>query len=199
MHQENACITWIYCDYRDEAQQHTPEKLIGGLLKQVLRLNSAALEPIIEKLQTMKSGILSLDSACQLLAEAIAKFDKIYICVDALDECQEHNRAQFLRSLKDLMNAPGSRDSLRLFFTSRPHVGQHVGIHFASQELYFMTLEATVDVIVKYIEYQILLDENGPQMSPEFSKDIVGDILATSDGMLVIPISMNIFDTISDA
>jgi type II secretory pathway predicted ATPase ExeA len=183
--EKKACVLWIYCDYRDESKQ-TPVNMIGALLKQVISSDPVSFDIILQNLQkARKEGHnIKLDEACQLLTEALRKFDMVYLCLDALDECQEH-RTPFLRSLNDLCEDSGLSRCLRIFLTGRAQVEQYVNTHITGPFLFRMTLDANKDDILKYIKYQIEHDDSGIVMGTDFTNEIVETIISTADGMSV--------------
>jgi hypothetical protein len=136
------CITWIYCDYRDEAHQ-TSGNFVGALLRQIILANHDVCDTIIQDLQKMKpDGALKLDSGCRVLTEALRKFKKAYRCIDALDECQEH-RPALLRLLNELLENPELKKIIRIFITGRPQAEQYVEEYLkGATALCSMNLEA---------------------------------------------------------
>jgi hypothetical protein len=58
---------------------------------------------------------LDLQSALKLLQIAMEKFDQVYICVDALDECKDEYQVEFLQSINSVL-----KSSIRVFITARP-------------------------------------------------------------------------------
>jgi hypothetical protein len=108
-------------------------------------------------------------------------FTKIYICIDALDECQ-NDRASFRCSISDLCKHTKLQTRLRIFLTGRPPVEHHVekqlGPSFCT-----VALEASEEDIVKYVRKQIQIDDGGMEMSDKFTNEIINTICSTSDGM----------------
>ncbi|KAI5816001.1 hypothetical protein BZA77DRAFT_264682, partial [Pyronema omphalodes] len=187
---EKSCVIWVYCDYQDENQQ-TAENLLGALLKQVLHSIPDDLEDVIKELQTMKkeNRFLDLKSVCRFLTDALGRFGNVYVCIDALDECQEY-RILFLRSLNDLLQTRKlSGRFTRVFLTGREHVDQYINNHLTGPSMCTIKLEANKEDIAKYLEHQIELDDNGSgiKMDSKFVKGIVDSIIATSDGMFLLP------------
>lgn len=148
--------------------------MIGALLKQVISSDPISFDTILQNLQKArkKGDNITLDEACQLLREALRKFDLVYLCLDALDECQEH-RTPFLSSLKDLFKDFGLSRCLKLFLTGRPQVDQYVNMHITGPFLFSMTLSANKDDMLTYIKYQIEHDDSGIIMGADFMNEIV--------------------------
>src|SRR5947207_15735274 len=93
-------VAYVYCDYKDQDQ--TAEKLIAAIAKQLL-LRWDIPDRIIEiynEIQRERKQI-SLDNATEILRIACAALDRVYICVDALDELEEGERNTFLGSLQE--------------------------------------------------------------------------------------------------
>lgn len=178
---EKICIMWLYCDYRDEVRQ-TAKQMICLLLKQAISSHRVLCKTIIEKLWKLKKSEtnLTLEETCLVLTNTIRLFDRVYICIDALDEFQQQ-RSLFLHSLQEILQSPELKNSFRIFFTGRPQVVEYMEKYFASPTL--VRIEAMRDDIVKYIEHQIKLDDTGLTMSVKFTKEIMRTIVSTSEGM----------------
>jgi hypothetical protein len=85
---EEVCVAYLYCDYRDSEQ--TPVNMVGALLKRVVSLpdlSDGVFDTLHKTWRSGQVGSLKLDEASQLFMQAVEKFHRIYICVDALDEC----------------------------------------------------------------------------------------------------------------
>jgi hypothetical protein len=183
--QGNSCVIWLYCDYRDENQQ-TAIYMIAALLKQVILATPETFDTIIQALQDIKGSpnkTLELSKLCEFLTEALQQFSNVYICIDALDECQK-DRASFLTSLDGILNYPALKSSLKLFLTGRPPMESVVEDNFVGSKLHAMTLTANTSDIVKYIDNQIKLsDRDGVVMGEDFLQSLKKTIIDTADGM----------------
>jgi hypothetical protein len=65
-----------------------------------------------------KRASLDLGDVCHFLSQAINKFRRVYICIDALDEMDPTHRPEIIQILGNLLTT--SDGSMRLFITSRP-------------------------------------------------------------------------------
>jgi hypothetical protein len=112
-------IAYLYCNFRRQYEQK-PEDLITSLLKQLLQKLSSIPDSvkIIYDQHKDKQTRPSLDEILKTLESVIATFSRVYIIVDALDECQLSGgcRLRFLSSILSLQ----ARTGARLFATSRP-------------------------------------------------------------------------------
>ncbi|KAI5782194.1 hypothetical protein FPQ18DRAFT_311305 [Pyronema domesticum] len=110
----------------------------------------------------------------------------IYICIDALDECQV-DRASFLRALREIIQHTELQKRLRIFLTGRSQVAHHVVKQIVGRSFCTVTLEASEEDILKYVRDQIESDDGGMDMSDEFTNEIINTILSTSDGIFLLP------------
>jgi hypothetical protein len=80
--------------------------MIGGLLKQALSMAKFPEDVISPILDTKKKHIPvkepELENIIQCLSTTLRKFEKTYVCIDALDECHEEHRGKLIRHLKDI-------------------------------------------------------------------------------------------------
>ena len=103
--------------------------MIGGLLRQVA-LGAAGITGEIRGAfkgvgQSGERG-LRLPDMLKLFLAVINPSERVYICVDAVDELQPEDRSELLRALQQIVQeAPNTR----LFLTGRPHIRGEVGRH----------------------------------------------------------------------
>jgi hypothetical protein len=106
----------IYCNYKEQALQ-TISNLAASLLKQLLQDRNTLSEAIklFCKHHQDRDTHPTLDEFLEVLGSEIGMYSKVFIVVDALDECTEDygTRANLLRALRTL---PGT---VNLMFTSR--------------------------------------------------------------------------------
>ncbi|PMD16666.1 hypothetical protein NA56DRAFT_632935 [Hyaloscypha hepaticicola] len=110
-------IAYLYCNFRRQHEQK-PEDLITSLLKQLLQKLSSVPGSVKVLYNQHKDKQPSLDEKLKTLESVIATFSRVYIIIDALDECQLSGgcRPRFLSSILSLQ----ARTGARLFITSRP-------------------------------------------------------------------------------
>ncbi|KAI5785397.1 hypothetical protein FPQ18DRAFT_87167 [Pyronema domesticum] len=191
--EERACVACLYCDYRDNKNQ-TPVNMIGVLLKQVIAtLNESGLLPrdtisVLRK-HLNKQKNIDLGEACQLLGETAKQLRKFYVCIDALDECNDKHRAEFIQSLAKLSNECGRQSSIRIFFTARPHINweELMKRNPGLGSLDHIRLDAQPDDIRKYVSHAIEMDENSDCMNDKLRSEILESIVDNSDGMFLLP------------
>jgi hypothetical protein len=73
----------------------TPANMVGAILKQVIStLHKSSTVPgeinslLRERLKDRTN--LELEEVCQLLCQILEQFRRLYVCIDALDECNEN-------------------------------------------------------------------------------------------------------------
>src|ERR1700749_1876806 len=89
----NAAVAFVYCDYRDQLHQ-TIVNLIGSLANQlVLQVHSipTAIWEIYKRM-AMERKPVNLESTQAVFRIILQQFECVYICIDALDECQPEVR-----------------------------------------------------------------------------------------------------------
>ncbi|KAI5815845.1 hypothetical protein BZA77DRAFT_293757 [Pyronema omphalodes] len=187
--EELVCVACLYCDYQEEKKQ-TPANMIGVLLNQVIAtLNKARLLPsdiistLKERLNEQKS--LNLGEACRLLGKTVKHLRRFYVCIDALDECNERHRRDFIQSLAKVSSECRQPTVIRIFFTSRPHIKWKELMNRYSRlgPLDHICLKAQPEDIRIYISHEIDIDENGDCMNEKLRSEILDTIVANSDGM----------------
>lgn len=175
----NIGLAYVYCDYRDQAQQ-TTQNIYGTILKQLLRALPSIPEEVTEILleSHRKKSPLELARLRDTLQITSRFFDQIYICLDALDECEHVD--QLLSSLKQIPS------SVRLFSTGRKHVKSIIQRYFEDTR--------TILIEAKESDIRILIQEKvnedrmkDPEiMDAKLEQDIIEKISALSMGMLVV-------------
>ncbi|KAI5792890.1 hypothetical protein FPQ18DRAFT_19519 [Pyronema domesticum] len=102
----NVIIAFFYFDYHNQRYKSAP-KIINVLPRQAiysLKDNQEVFDNISRDLLAKKANAedLSLEYSIRSLSKVLEGFDRVYLCLDALDECQDEHRRQLIQSLKDL-------------------------------------------------------------------------------------------------
>ena len=111
-------VAYIYCDYKRQADQ-TAIRLAAIILKQLVQERPFIPEPVAKLYDQhihRKTRPL-LEEILNALHVVISIYTKVYVVVDALDECLDHDgsRSQLLSTLRKLQ----SKGHFRLMATSR--------------------------------------------------------------------------------
>lgn len=169
----------LYCDYHDQKAQN-PVNMIGGLLKQFITTFPVIPGMVTTALQLRWHAPLDLDTACYILRIVLESFHRAYICIDALDECDDDHRKVLLQLLARVMP-----DSTRLFLTSRPSVESDVNQYLGVKSPIIIQHVANKQDIEKYINHRIDEDNRPDLMNDSLRNEIVAKISAASQQMWV--------------
>ncbi|KAF2791757.1 ankyrin [Melanomma pulvis-pyrius CBS 109.77] len=111
-------IAYLYCNYKRQAEQ-TTANMLAAILKQLVQDRPSIAQPLsnLYDLHQVRRTRLSLMETLTALQSVLANYSKVYVVIDALDECPERDgtRSQLLRHCRNLQ---GQTD-LRLMATSR--------------------------------------------------------------------------------
>ncbi|EUC34783.1 hypothetical protein COCCADRAFT_35604 [Bipolaris zeicola 26-R-13] len=116
--ESNNGIAYIYCNFKRQDEQ-TLEDLLASVLKQLAQARSSlpqTVRSLYDKHRSMKARP-SIDDISVALHSVVAEFSRVFILVDALDECRVNDscRAKLLSQLSQLQTSCGAN----LFATSR--------------------------------------------------------------------------------
>lgn len=173
----SVAIAWIYFDYKE---QQTVETLIGSLLRQLI-LRRGFIAPEVQKLfdKHVSYGTRpTLDEIIPLLRSEICYYSRLYVVIDALDECTDEAgvRSNFLRAMRSLSGP------ISLLFTSRPL--PEIAEEF-SKDLQ-LEIHASVEDITLFvkgcIQRGVRLFKH-TQSEPSLEDTIVTSITGSSKGM----------------
>ena len=96
--------------------------MIGGLLRYIALGAVGSIDEIQKSFEKSSQGggnSLRLSEMVELFVKTIGSLERVYICVDAMDELLPQHRSEFLRTLQQIIQeAPNTR----LFLTGRPHI-----------------------------------------------------------------------------
>ena len=179
--EQNAAVFPLYCDYQAQKDQ-SPVNMISALLKQVVARATVIPDEIkylFEESRKLGGQGLRLTELVQLFVEAIGSFERVFICIDAIDELLAKDRPNFIRALRYIVDrAPNSR----LFLTSRPYVRVELDKHLAGRA-YIIQVVADLGDITRYVHLKI---EDAPHprlMSEDLREDIMKTMLEETSGM----------------
>ncbi|KAH0536690.1 hypothetical protein FGG08_006456 [Glutinoglossum americanum] len=113
---ENVAIAYIYCSYKEQEDQ-TVVNLIASLLQQLVQRNPIISDEVmsLHRSHIRKRTRPKLDEYSSLLQSEVCRFSKVFIVIDALDECPESKRTRdnFLVEVRKL------QPRIHLLVTSR--------------------------------------------------------------------------------
>jgi hypothetical protein len=114
----DVAIAYIYCDYGNDVE-HTPLNLLGSILKQLV-YSGPDVSRVVKDVyhhRIKKNARMKLTEVSSLLHIEAARYSRVYVIVDALDECSDRNgvRRTLLESLLHLRET----SAVNLMVTSR--------------------------------------------------------------------------------
>lgn len=172
-------ITYFFCNYR---QQQTTLSTFSALLRQLVRCQPTLPDGIISMHKEFKkSGRLpSEEDVFRELGSAIASFSRVFLIIDALDECPARDGVRSVRSpmLRKLLSLC-EQHKVHIFATSRPD--QEISAHFSSG----VSVEITArrEDIERYVDERMDELDTLIKRKPELKSDIKFAIVGAAKGM----------------
>jgi len=115
---DNVGVAYVYCNYKRRETQ-TATDLLAAILKQLVQERPLYGEPVetLHKRHAERRTRPSLNEICTALNSVISNYSKVYIIVDALDECTDNDgtRSELLTILRSLQ----TKTDTSLMATSR--------------------------------------------------------------------------------
>ena len=176
-------VFYLYCDYLTYKERFAVD-LIALLLKQAL----AGLGRIPEKVSRKFEGSEVpgsdrmrplLPDIVDMLGTVLASFERVFICIDALDEFPPLQRPDFLRSLAELTRL----SETRLFLTGRPQI-QH-DKKYLGEGTQTISITTREEEIKAYITHRLDQDQNSAEMNTELKAEIMNILPHKVSGMYV--------------
>jgi hypothetical protein len=181
----NAVTACIYCNYKEENKQTVPG-FIASLLKQVIQDQpqiSAGVKSFYEhhKRQGTRPTLQEFTKEFQLRTK---RYSRVFIVIDALDECLERDRAYLITQLQALSS------TVSLMVTSRPLTSIKRLFKGATS----LNICADDEDVRRYIAGRINRDSRLGvllQGNSALQDTVVDKIIAKAGGMYVLPAVFN--------
>jgi hypothetical protein len=115
---EDIGVAYMYCDYADRDNQ-TAENIIASLVKQLSLQKPSTLDHIQKLYEQCDRGKArpGVTKLTETLRNLCTVYRRIYVVIDALDECDDESRELLLAQLEK-----ADHSIVRIFLTSRPHL-----------------------------------------------------------------------------
>ena len=180
----NIAVAGFYCDFISQ-QEQTINHTMGAILKQLVgrgRIMKDLREAFRKASQELGGRGPRLADLMGMLRTAIALVPRVFICIDALDECLPKCLPELLGSLRDIVKeAP----STRIFLTGRPHVWGDIQRFFSKAIV--IPLNPNTNDIRDYVEMRLDRGSEPEAMNNNLRADIVRVILEKISDMCVGP------------
>ena len=156
---------------------------MGAILKQLV-VRDGVLEGVQSAFKKAKKDVggrgLRLPDIVQMLKQAITTLPKVFICIDALDECFPKHLLELLTSLKDILEVS---PRMRIFATGRPQVKGEITKYFTTGVV--VPISPKTDDIKRYLENKLEMDTECDVMSDGLRADILRIIPQRISGVYV--------------
>ncbi|GKU08442.1 hypothetical protein FLAG1_09784 [Fusarium langsethiae] len=176
-------ITYIYCNYHRQHEQRIGD-LLPSMLKQLTQCRSSVPESVRGLYDQHKSKRTrpSVDQLLALLQSVVAMYSRVFIIIDALDECQSSDgcRTRFLSELFNLQTKYGAN----IFATSR-HITEIVNC-FKDSLSREIEIRASPDDVARYIEGHIGQLPSCVQQNRQLQEEIATGISESVNGMFLL-------------
>ena len=174
-------LAYLYCNFRRQHEQKV-EDLLASLLKQLTQ-GQSSLPDTIKSLYNShqdKRTRLSFDEISKALQLVITIYSRVFIVIDALDECQvSYNcRERFISVLFSLQTKCGAN----LFATSRfiPEITEKFRGSIS------LEIQASEHDVRRYVDGYISNLPSFVRRSPELQEEVKTEIVTAVDGMYVV-------------
>jgi Cdc6-like AAA superfamily ATPase len=171
-------VAYLYCNYKRQAEQ-TISGLLTAMLKQLVQDQPSFSKPLqsMYDLHETKKTRPSFREISAALQSVLAKYSRVYVVIDALDECsdQDGTRSQLLDFCRSLQ---GQMD-LRLMATSR-HIPDIVD---KFRNIPQLEVRASDTDVKRYVIGQTSRLANCIQRDNDLQELMQGKIVDAVDGM----------------
>ena len=150
--------------------------LIGSLLKQIALGGVGTVGEIKDAFDRSRQGggkSLRLPEMLGLFVKTISSCDRVYICVDAMDELVPQHRSEFLRALRQIIQ---ETPNTRLFLTGRPDVRGELDKHL-TKGAYIIHIVPDQGDIAKYLSKK--MDDDDDRDPDLMTENLKNEIMKT--------------------
>ena len=167
---KDIAVVGLYCDFLAQQEQSTTS-MLGAIIKQFVSRGEIP-EDIREAFQKAKREFggrgLRLSDMVEVLKKAIVSLQRIFVCIDALDESSPKYRLELLESLQEMVRIS---PNMRILLTGRPYIDDEV-MEFFSKAVR-IPVSPTQDDIKSYLEMRLRRDPTPKAMDAELRADIM--------------------------
>ena len=163
-------VVGLYCDFLAQQEQSTT-RMLGAILKQ-LASRGGIPEYIREAFEKSKKEFggrrLRLPNMVEILKKTITLPQRIFVCIDALDELAPKHRRELFESLQEIVRVSSN---MRILLTGRPHIDDEI-VDFFSKAVR-IPVSPTQGDIKSYLEMRLKGDTTPKAMDAELRADIM--------------------------
>ncbi|KAG8350127.1 hypothetical protein FVEN_g11709 [Fusarium venenatum] len=174
-------IAYIYCNFRRQHEQKI-EDLLAGVLKQLTQCRTSLPESVKSLYDQHKTKRTrpSLDEISGLLQSVVAMYSRVFIIVDALDECQTSDGCR-MRFLSELFNLQ-TKHGINILATSRfiPEIMDRLETSPSIE------IRASPDDVARYLEDHMGQLPSFVRQDRQLQEEITKGISEATDGMFLL-------------
>ena len=169
-----AGLAYFYFDFTAPEEQ-PPAVVLGLVLRQLIggldQVPERILKAFRDRGKVVGGPKLALSKIVEFLQD-ITSLRPTYICIDALDECQEGYRLRLLDLLNQILKkSPGAR----LFLTGRPHIRREVEKRLAGRAA-IRSITPTKDDIITFLRAKLEEDTMPDAMDDSLKEEIIRNL-----------------------
>ena len=172
---EKAAVGYFYFNFTAQEEQ-SPAAVLGLVLKQVVRELDGVPEKIVKAFQDGEKVIggqrITVSKIVELFKD-ISSSRFVFICIDALDECQAEYRAKLLDSLNQILRGCSGA---RIYLTGRPRIRTEVE-KYLDGRLTTTSITPTEDDIAAFIRSKLREGTIPDAMDLNLEETTIRDIL----------------------
>ena len=186
--EQNAAVACFYFDFAARKEQSSAN-VLGALLKQVVRGLGEVPGEIMwayEDQQKVIGGRGPQLADIVKMLQITCSRRRVFVCIDALDECVPGNRVKLLDSLnKILRESPDTR----VFVTGRPQIRPEIGRRLAGG-IASLSISPKRGDIIEYIRTRLDEDTDPDAMDSSLEADILKKIPEDISEMYVVEVTL---------
>jgi len=180
---EDTVVIYFYFEFASRNEQSLVN-MLGSLLRQLISELGGIPEEVARAFRKRRRGIEGkgprISGILEMLRAATAT-KRIFICIDALDECAPEYRMEVLESLKQILQ---ESPNTRLFMTGRPYVRSEVERKLDGAAT-FMSIQPVEEDILRYIRDRLENDTAPEIMSNTLEADVMRTVPEITSEMYV--------------
>ncbi|KAH8687250.1 hypothetical protein BGZ60DRAFT_438813, partial [Tricladium varicosporioides] len=174
-------VSYIYCNFRRQYEQNI-DNLLASLLKQLAESQPSLLGTVKDLYNRHKTKRTrpSIDEISRSLQAVTTLYSRVFIIVDALDECQVSGDCR-MRFLLEIFNLQ-TKCQVSLFVTSRfiPEINKEF------RESLRLEIRASNQDVQRYLDGHMSQLPRCVLRSSELQNEIKADIIKAVDGMFLL-------------
>jgi hypothetical protein len=162
----------FYFLYNDQ-KRHTALAVLKCFLKQI----AAQVDNLPSELSGSERISFRRDVGAEkildLIVQCSAQFTKVFLLLDALDECDRAQRELFIPHLKALLQA-----GFKVYCTARPDLKLSIFSNASP-----LNIESTQSDIEIFLQCRLDASESGAKLSPQEKEEVIKTLTSPANGM----------------